>query len=384
MHRALTVLLLAVVVLVSVEILGFVAGKIVARAGFLYDPPSVEDYPSYLARRDPLVGWPAQASFGQGEFDRSGSRVVPEFPDPSVPACAALFGDSFTWSADVPPEHAYGNVLARLMKCRVANYGVGGYGTDQALLRYEKLITDPAPIVILGHYSENIIRNINQERGFLGNQVLGLKPRFIAQNGELKLVPLPELSEAEYRSLATRARELLPYDYFAPGGPSGIGRLEFPYSLSTLGVVRHYRIMARLQGRPSYAQFYDPGHPSQALQVTESIIRAFVAEAGKRGQKAMVLIIPDQKDMEALRRRGELPYAVLVNRLRIAGIETPDVAEAMAPNSDCELYMRCDGGHFSARGYARLAEIAFDALVTRGWVKPWEFHRAGAVHPATD
>lgn len=367
-------LVLVLAAAIPMEILGFFGGRVLARMGLVYDPPPVENYAEYLARRDPLLGWPGRDSFGKGEFDGAGSRIVPAFPDVSSPSCVALFGDSFTWSHDVGPEDAYGNVLARLLKCRVANYGVGGYGTDQAFLRYQRAITDPAPVVILGHYSENIIRNVNQERGLFANTTLGLKPRFILEDRALKLVPLPQLTETEYAELPKRAAQLLPHEYFVPGGPSGIGTNAFPYSLSTLGVLRHWRIRGWLERRPSYERFYDPAHPSQALQVTEAIIQAFAAEAASRGQKAMIVLVPDYKDLVALRERGALPYAELADRLRKAGLAVPTVAEKFSPDLSptalCRLYTSCDGGHYTAAGYARLAEIVHGALLEQGWVGP--------------
>ena len=259
------------------------------------------------------------------------------------------------------------------MGCRVANYGVGGYGTDQAYLRYERVIADKAPIVILGYYSDNIIRNINQERGFLTNQAIGFKPRFILEDNKLKLVPLPTLTEMQYLDLRSNAQMLLPYDYFAPGGPSGIHSLKFPYTLSALGAFQHYRLQARFFGKPSYAQFYDPSHPSQALQVTEAIFKSFVSEARRRKQKPMVLLIPDQKDLLSLRDHGTLPYAELSNRLKNAGVIVPDVAGELVKNlgkrDPCEIYVQCKGGHFNQAGYKQLAVIVFSKLKETGWVQ---------------
>jgi hypothetical protein len=376
MPKLLKVLALIGIVALPVEIMSYVAGRILADKSLLYYPPQTENYASYLKNRDPVLGWPNQSSFGQGEFDRSGSRLVPKYPDPAQPSCAAIFGDSFTWGDEVTPEQAYGNVLAGLMGCRVANYGVGGYGTDQAYLRYEKVINDNAPIVILGHYSDNIVRNINQDRGFITNQALGFKPRFILEANELKLIPLPTLSESEYLSLGSHAQELLRYDYFAPGGSSGIHSLKFPFTLSVIGTIQHYRLVARLKGEPSYAQFYDPAHPSRALQVTEAIIKSFVSEAQRRGQKPMLLLIPDEKDLRWLRDHGSLPYSELANSLRNAGVIVLDAAEELNKylgNRDpCELYTRCGGGHFNPDGYRRLAEIVFAKLKDIGWIMTHE------------
>lgn len=372
-RKLLKIFVLICIVALPVEIMSFIAGKILASQYLIYAPPPFENYSSYLKTRDPILGWPSRSNFGQGEFDSSGSRIVPKFPDPTLPNCVALYGDSFTWGDEVAPEHAYGNVLAGLMRCRVANYGVGGYGTDQAYLRYKEVIKDSAPIVILGHFSDNIIRNINQERGFLTNQPLGLKPRFILEANELKLIPLPVMTEAEHLSLGSSARELLPYDYFAPGGPSGIHSLKFPFTLSVLGTIQHYRLIAKLKRQPSYAQFYDPAHSSHALQVTESIIKAFVSEAHRRNQKPMVLLIPDEKDLRWFHDHGTLPYDELAKRLRSAGIIVPEIAETfnkdLGSRDPCVLYTRCGGGHFNSDGYKKLAEIVFTKLEEIGWIR---------------
>lgn len=358
------------VIVLPVELISFFARKILADKGLLYYPEKIESYTSYLKNRDPVLGWPSRADFGHGEFDRSGSRLVPNFPDPAVLSCVALFGDSFTWGQEVSPEHAYGNVLSGLMGCRVANYGVPGYGTDQSYLRYERVIKDNAPIVILGHYSDNIIRNINQNRGFLTNQPIGLKPRFILEANKLKLIPLPILTEVENFNLRSRAKELLPYDYFVPGGESGLHTLKFPFTLSALGAFQHYRLQAKIMGKVTYAQFYNPAHSSEALQVSEAIIKSFVNEAKRRNQKPMVLLIPDVKEIRMLRDSGTLPYAELAVRLRSAGVIVIDVAEELNKyigNRDPSIVY--GPGHLNADGYRQLAEIVFVKMKQIGWIK---------------
>jgi hypothetical protein len=94
--------------------------------------------------------------------DKIGSRYVPEFPDPDkYQACVSLYGDSFTWGDEVDDVHAWGNVLSKLLHCRVSNFGVGGYGTDQAYMRFHYNKNDKPKLVILGFYTENIQRNVS-------------------------------------------------------------------------------------------------------------------------------------------------------------------------------------------------------------------------------
>jgi hypothetical protein len=361
-------LLLVAIVVVILEGIGFVTSKLLVRAGVMYRTLPVAHYASYLAERDPVLGWPSPGKRGQGEVDRSGSRLVPAFPDPALKSCVAVFGDSYTWGDEVGPADAYPNVLAKDIGCRVSNFGVGGYGTDQALLRYEQLEPE-APVVVLGHFSDNIIRNVNQERGFLTNEPFGLKPRFVDRDGTLDLIPLPSLTEEQYARVGQDAATLLPFDYFKPGGQAGVVARGFPYLLSAIRAFGHYRIRARLHGEPSYAAFYRPEHPSGALQVTTEIAERFVATAKSRGQAPLVVLIPDIKDLQSFRAHGTVAYQPLVDSLTKAGVPVVSAAAPLdaylAGRPPCDLYFRCSSSHFRPEGYRELAHVVERALRDR-------------------
>ena len=70
--------------------------------------------------------------------------------------CVSLYGDSFT--ADI----TWGNIVAEKLGCDVANYGVGGFGIDQALLRFKHSTDDFARVTLLGFFSEDIARHITR------------------------------------------------------------------------------------------------------------------------------------------------------------------------------------------------------------------------------
>src|SRR5262249_61577432 len=119
------------------------------------------DFAAYMAERDPVLGWPSPHFENDKTRDETGSRIVPAFPDERE-SCLSIYGDSFTWSAEVDDEHAWGNVLSRRLGCRVANFGVRGYGSDQAYLRFLDNHCDHAPVVLLAHLEENNQLNVNQ------------------------------------------------------------------------------------------------------------------------------------------------------------------------------------------------------------------------------
>jgi hypothetical protein len=267
--------ILLIVVLVWVplfEVASWAATTYLASRGLMYSPARDVDWEAYMRLRDPVTGWPPPSFRGEGETDAIGSRLIPAFPDPGAQSpCVSVYGDSFTYGDEVGPADSYPNALARLLDCRVNNFGQGGFGTDQALLRYREVMRDDrAPVVVLGHYAENIIRNVNQYRGFMaGTYFVNLKPRFVLDEaGALEWVPLPELTAEEFARIGDLHEELLPHEYFRPGGPAGVATNRFPHLVNLLRLRRNYRLRGWLDGVPTYAPFYSPDHESGALGVT--------------------------------------------------------------------------------------------------------------------
>ena len=215
----------------------------------MYEPYDTSGYAAYLEIRDPVLGWPSPAKFekkgrdrsgkagakGTQEYDAKGARVSPAFPDPDVPPCVSVYGDSFAWSDEVDADHAWPNVLARSIQCRVDNFGVRGYGTDQAYLRYRQNLAaakETAPIVVIAVMTENVIRNVNQHRYFLyAADPFGLKPRFVlGKDRHLKLVPMPVFSHAAFDRALRDPAAFFPDEFLLPGSGHGLVWLRFPYT----------------------------------------------------------------------------------------------------------------------------------------------------------
>ena len=357
-----------------VEVSSYILDVFLARRGVLYRPPRTASYTEYLSKRDPELGWPAPSSFGRdGQRDRSGSRVTPSFPDPDDLSCVSVYGDSFTWSADLDHEHAWPNLLSRLLGCRVANFGVGGYGSDQAYLRFRSNPGDSAPVVMLNHLSENILRNVNQFRGLLypsDSTDFSFKPRFVlGERGELRLVPLPTFKASEVDGVIDRPERYLEHEFFEPGGASGLQRLSFPFSLAALRSFRHFHVQARLRGLPWYADFYAEAHPSRALQITERILASFCEEARRRRQTPIVTVIPTGLDLIYFRAKKEWVYRPLLEHLHGTGCVALDLGPRLlariGDRDPCSLFAVCSG-HYNEEGYALLAAVVKEFLLELG------------------
>lgn len=353
---------LALFALGLIETFSWGAGAALTSRALLYEPPRALSMSAYLSSRDPELGWPSHSQFGTGEYDRSGSRVVPAFPDPDVAACVSIYGDSYAWAEEVSPEQAWGNVLSRALGCRVSNFGVPGYGVDQAYLRYARAAHDRAPVVVLTHLSENVLRSVNRMRNLLAPSAMpAFKPRFvIGPSGGLTLVPIfTPRDETEFREVLAHP-DRLGQEWFAPGGPAGVVVREPPYVLSTLRVFGHDKLRAALAGRPSHAAFYEPSHPARAVDITLGIAERFVQDAHARGAAPVVVLIPLVPDFGVARSTGRWPHAPLVDRLTRAHVPFVDLGPAfeadLAGADPCSLYVRCTGGHLNARGNQLMAE----------------------------
>jgi hypothetical protein len=353
---------------------------VIPRAGFLMWAPDVafarEAWTMESAVTDAELVWPLDPT--APPRDRSGAKYNADFPQPEH-ACVSAYGDSFVWGEDVPPADGWVEQLARLMGCRIANYGVSGYGTDQAYLRFRKTTLDDAPVVMLGIFPENLTRNVNQFRGFLGMRLdpISLKGRYLLDGaGRLQWIARPQLGLPDITALLQRPVDLLPHEYFLPDSRDGpvTPSVSHLASLARLALVPRARTAAL--GRPLWADFYAADHPSGALPLTIAIVEAFVQEAQRRSKRALAVILPSCSSFRGRPAQGEFEYAPLVSALTRKGIDVLDggtaLLAALGGRSYFMLYSQpttCRG-HFGREGGALMAQIAAAALAERGLQPP--------------
>lgn len=320
---------------------------------------------------DPDTGWSprpgATSSNGLYHYDDSGLRVPPV--PRAVPEGAlrvGLFGDSFIHGDDVAYADSLAGALAAAGErgghpIEVLNFGVPGYGMDQALLRYRKLgRTAELAVVVLGFQSENVNRNVNLVRSLMWWKT-GLpfsKPRFVPDEDRLRLVNHPPVPPDRLPDTLRdlRAWEALPYEYFydpedyrpRPWEASRAASLLF-----TALAPRHKPSIVAANGEPA--------------RVTLAIVAHFAREAQEDGARFAVLHVPKHDDLAALEAGGRLEYEDLAEAVR-AGVEWIDPAPRMlAAAGDASLddlfVGRSSGGHYAAAGNAAAAEALAEALL---------------------
>src|SRR5262249_20093976 len=156
-----------------------------------------------------------------------------------------------------------------------ANYGVNSYGTDQCLVRFRRNQNDEAPVVLLGIFPEDVMRNVNQYRALMGYdpQPAWLKGRFVRDGaGGLVWVARPHVDAEAFARLNRRPVEFLPDEFLLPNTSDGPITLGFPYVYAAMRLLTAPRVWSRLTGHPLWSRFFDPDHASGALPLTVALV----------------------------------------------------------------------------------------------------------------
>jgi hypothetical protein len=369
-------ILLAVIESFSALFLKFVLGS---TAHFLVWNPDIDASKVWAAASgnwDDELGWPSPSDAVSPPRDRTGAKYNPDFAQSEHP-CASAYGDSFVWGTDIPLADGWVEQLSRKLGCRVANYAVEMYGTDQSYVRLQRIRQDEAPVTLLGIFPENIMLNVNQYRGFLGYSPspTGLKGRFVLDGeGRLQWIHRPRIDEKGFLDFLRDPASLLPHEYLLPDTPDGPVTLRFPYTATLARFALMPRLRVRITGRPSWADFYRADHPSGALALTAALVEAFVRESEHRGKRALIVMLPGASSFRARAEFGQPEYAPLIAALTARKIEVFDptgaLLSALGQRSHCELYIvpaDCNG-HFGIEGSRIVADVVMAELRRRGLV----------------
>ena len=326
---------------------------------------------------DEEIGWPLPSAQTRPPFDATGAKYNAEFPEPRD-ACVSAYGDSFVFGAEVAAQDGWVERLAHLLGCRVANYGINSFGTDQSLVRLRRNQNDDAPVVLLGIFPEDVMRNVNQYRAFVGYdpQPAWLKGRFLLDGaGALSWVARPHVDAEGFARLNRTPAEFLPHEYLLPDSRDGPITVGFPYTLALMRLLTSPRVWTRLTGHPLWTRFFDPDHASGALPLTVALVDAFVHEAARRGKRTLVVMLPGAQSFALRPPQGPMEYAPLVEALTAKSIAVFDAAPAMTAalggRSYCLLFSQPNEcrGHYGVVGSNILAETVAAELARRGLVR---------------
>ncbi len=309
-------------------------------------------------------------SNGQGV---RGTREYASAPPQDVLRIAA-FGDSFVHGDDVANSEAWSIMMEqKVASIEVMNFGVGGYGPDQAYLRYlDEGRTFSPHIVFIGYQTENINRVVNVFRPFYnpktGNPLA--KPYFRLVDGGLILNENPVGSLSVYRNLLEDPSSIL----------DSMGVNDFHYKFRYKREPLDWSPMIRLV-RALYFEYksrymnplYQDGQYrtySEAYQLLLAIIQGFHCDVLMNDSLPVVVLFPNRADLAALSNSENLQYEPLKDQLLGAGYSVIDLADAFRPLVGEIALNELVKAHYTGQGNEVIAEFLITEIDTGSLFSP--------------
>jgi len=254
-------------------------------------------------------------------------------------------GDSFTFGQEVAYQDTWGYLLEKALgsEFQVLNFGVPGYGVDQAYLRYQKDVRIWKPkIVIYGFMSHAVMRTM------IVYPFLSLpnwnfpfsKPRFIFGDAELKEINVPALApEIIFSKGSISELPFLGYD-------RGYKQSDWQESLS------HLPYLARLfvSQFPRWSEVNPDVSDEALVSVNASILKAFVRSVAQSEAIPIVVYLP--QGIEFTGPSSSLPIGKRV--LHETNIAYTDLTPCLLELNPADRFVP-SGQHYSPQGNATIA-----------------------------
>ena len=221
----------------------------------------------------------------------------------------STYGDSFTYGTGVRDRETWQTFLGNNLGTNVLNFGVAGYGTDQACLKYETNRDVNTRVVMLCIWPENINRVVNIYRPFLYHEErLGLtKPLFMRKGNQFKLIHNPLTKASQVKKLDDPAflKRIARQDYWYKLDKRLPG-ISFPFTLSLVRWLKPIFQKLVLSASKVLPYAVDLKYPWNLFDepgpfgVMCHVIDRFVKTARSRGSVPVVVILPHKDQVREL------------------------------------------------------------------------------------
>jgi hypothetical protein len=287
------------------------------------------------------------------------------FPELTKKTRIALVGDSYTFGEDVAYEDTWGYLLEKALGSdfEVLNFGVPGYGVDQAYLRYEKDVRKWKPkVVIFSFISHDVERTMTvyTSVNYPEWSMPFSKPRIILRDGDLKRLNVPPLPPEAIFSRGSISE--LPFLEYDRGYRQSDWRQSF-FHLSYLN--RAFMTWFR----PWEA--VTPDVSDEALvSVNASILKAFVRSAEQTEATPVVVYHPKREFAAG----PSSPLTLGKRVLQEAGLGYTEPTSCLLELDPADWFI--PHGHYTPQGNAAVAKcllnvvrqaLAQKPLMARGW-----------------
>jgi hypothetical protein len=245
---------------------------------------------------------------------------------------------------------------------QVVNYGVPGYGPDQAWLRYRRRAVEYQPCgVLIGFMVENVNRVVNRFRPFYepDTGIRLSKPRFVLEGDALTLLPNPATSPELLADPSWVERTLGPRDHwYFPGifDGSSFGAL-LPMRLWKTAQFRAHLEEAPYskEAERQLAWAYRP--ESEPFRVASRVLIEFAREVERDGRSPVVVVFGRKDDIIAHRQHRDRVYEPLLELLKRERVQYIDVTPALGRLAREIGTLPLVDKHYRKRGHVAVAEL---------------------------
>jgi hypothetical protein len=306
----------------------------------------------------PRIGWNHNANDrqpGEAPADKNGARAT-DVPFQRV--VMSSYGDSFVFGSEVGPRSSFQYYLSLATQTKVVNYGVGGYGPDQAVMLLQEHLASgvhEAPVVLLGMPAENIARVVNMFPLLywaVGSAAL-LKPVYVPDGDGFRLQEGPggaPLSRATLRGAIDEAQHA---DFWFAHNDRR-PRPQFPYLWTTVRAAQYFSA--------EVVRFQDLYGDARAVATLHHVLDVFVGLARRNGFTPVYLMIPMRPDVQRKLAGKPATYAAFLDELRRRHADLI-VVDALEIDVDFERFYHQPGmaGHLSDYGQQLVAAQIYRA-----------------------
>lgn len=339
---------------------------------FEFTVPNSEQIAGYAKKYyHPKWGWDTFEE-RKGQFGNRKGRNYPRKEAYTI----KTFGDSYTYADGVEDNETWEYYIEEQSGWECLNFGVLGYGTDQALLKY-KDINIKTKYTILAILDENIGRVMCQWWGFYREGGVGIKPKFAFDEFKNILLvgnPIKNIDEVKKLGDINFLNELKKNDYWYSyytklGGPN---KLVWPATYTVLTHMRFFMNYSRVYFShaffPSYEsetaikKFYHLyNKDSDGIRIMLYIVDEFINTANSKGEIPIIVIFPIIHTVDIYKKFGKKPHQTLIDYLNDIQCNFIDFTDIFVKEKYIDYYQNKDG-HFTVEGNKKVAGVIIEYI----------------------
>ncbi len=286
---------------------------------------------------------------------------------------AQAYGDSFVLSGHegITWQAAFENITGEA----ILNFGVGGYGLDQAVLKFERYSSEyPTRIAILGLYRQTFRRALSYHAYYYFNSEgfkFTFKP-FFEKNGPRFKLYKPPCTDAScmwdvlYNPDNAVRKILSSQDYWYRNN-MGKPELRFPRIPKYIRTLPAIWRGSRWSRRSENYYFVN----NKSLELTKYLVKRFVVHAKGNGMVPICILLYSSRDLVVLKRspRHDNSLVDFLKTEQIRHVDTGKYILDRYSEDDAFKSLSIPDGHLNNRGDRMVAAALAQGLAEMGLLK---------------